>query len=152
MDLFIDTANLEEIKEVASWGVVCGVTTNPSLMAREKGADFKETIEEICDLIDGPISAEVVSEDAKGMIKEGREIAKWHENVVIKVPTTLEGLKAIAVLSEEGIATNATLIFSVNQALLVARAGATFASVFVGRIDDTGACGIEVLEEIVDLY
>lgn len=152
MDLFIDTANIEEIREIAAWGVLSGVTTNPSLMAKESGADFKTTIQMIADLVDGPISAEVVSLDAKGMLREAEDIVKWHPNVVIKIPTTPDGLQAIAALSAQGIPTNATLVFSPTQALLVAKAGATYCSPFVGRIDDMGQDGMAVLAEIVEVY
>ncbi|OIP98472.1 fructose-6-phosphate aldolase [Candidatus Wirthbacteria bacterium CG2_30_54_11] len=151
MQLFIDTANLDEIKAVSKWGVVSGVTTNPSLMAKETGADFKTTIQTICSYIDGPVSAEVISLKAKEMVKEGEKISKWHENVVIKIPTTEDGLEAIYQLSQKDIATNATLIFSANQALMVAQAGATYASPFIGRIDDMGQDGMAVLAEIMDI-
>ncbi len=151
MQLFIDTANLEEIKTVAKWGIISGVTTNPSLMARETGADFKTTIQTICSYIDGPVSAEVISLKAKDMVKEGEKIAKWHDNVVIKIPTTEDGLEAIYQLTQKDISTNATLVFSANQALMVASAGATYASPFVGRIDDMGQEGMVVLQEIMDI-
>lgn len=151
MQLFIDSANLDEIREIASWGVIVGVTTNPSLVAKE-GADFKKRIQDIAKVVDGPISAEVVSTDAKGMLKEAKDLVTWHPNVVIKIPTTPEGLKAISVLSDQGVATNATLCFNPTQALLVARAGATYVSPFLGRLDDIGDNGIEMLSEIVDIY
>jgi len=122
MKLFLDTANIDEIREVNSWGVICGVTTNPSLIAKE-GRDFKEVINTICSIVDGPISAEVVSMEVEGMVKEAREYAAWHPNVIIKVPMTIDGLKATKILSSEGIKTNLTLIFSPAQALLCARAG-----------------------------
>ena len=151
MKLFIDTANVEEIREVASWGVLSGVTTNPSLIAKE-GRDFQEVVQEICTIVDGPISAEVISTDAPGMVKEAEELAAWHENVVIKVPMTDEGLKATAILSERGIKTNLTLIFSPHQALLCARAGATYVSPFVGRLEDIGHEGIELVADIAEIF
>jgi transaldolase len=151
MKLFIDTANIDEIREINSWGVICGVTTNPSLIAKE-GRDFKQVIEEIVSIVDGPISAEVISLESEGMIKEARELAKIHPNIVIKIPMTKEGLKAVSVLSKENIKTNVTLIFSANQALLAARAGATFVSPFVGRLDDIGNEGINIVEDIADIF
>ncbi|MBT4651599.1 fructose-6-phosphate aldolase, partial [Candidatus Woesearchaeota archaeon] len=151
MKIFIDTANIEEIKEAHNWGIVDGVTTNPSLIARE-GRDFKEVVREICAIVDGPISAEVVSLDAEGMIKEARELTTIHSNVVIKVPMTLEGLKAVKILSGERIKTNVTLVFSANQALLAAKVGATYVSPFVGRLDDISHQGMEVIAEIVEIY
>jgi len=151
MKLFIDTANINEIKEAYSWGIICGVTTNPSLIAKE-GRDFKEVVNEICSIVDGPISAEVISLKAEGMIEEARDLAKIHKNVVIKIPMTAEGLKAVSVLSKEGIKTNVTLIFSAAQALLAAKAGATYVSPFVGRLDDIGQNGIELIREIVQIF
>ncbi|NLV91540.1 MAG: fructose-6-phosphate aldolase [Firmicutes bacterium] len=151
MKLFIDTANVEEIREVASWGVLSGVTINPSLIAKE-GRDFQEVVQEICTIVEGPISAEVISTDAPGMVKEAEELAAWHENVVIKVPMTDEGLKATAILSERGIKTNLTLIFSPHQALLCARAGATYVSPFVGRLEDIGHEGIELVADIAEIF
>lgn len=151
MKLFIDTANVEHIREIASLGIICGVTTNPTLIAKE-GRDFNEVIKEITEIVDGPISGEVISLDAEGMVKEGREIAKIHKNMVVKIPMTDEGLKAVKQLTSEGIKTNVTLIFSVNQALFAALAGATFVSPFVGRLDDTLHDGIEVVEQIRDVY
>ena len=151
MKFFLDTANLEEIREAASWGQVDGVTTNPSLIAKE-GRDFRQVIEEICTIVDGPISAEAVSPDAEGMIREGQGFAKWHPNVIVKLPMTIEGLKACKALSEEGIKTNVTLIFSANQALLAARAGATYVSPFVGRLDDEGQDGMALIAEIVEVF
>lgn len=151
MKLFIDTANINEIKEAYSWGIICGVTTNPSLIAKE-GRDFKEVVNEICSIVDGPISAEVISLKAEGMIEEARDLAKIHKNVVIKIPMTAEGLKAVSVLSKEGIKTNVTLIFSAAQALLAAKAGATYVSPFVGRLDDIGQNGIELIKEIVQIF
>lgn len=151
MKLFIDTANVEHIREVASWGVLSGVTTNPSLIAKE-GRDFRQVIEEICDIVDGPISAEAVSIDSEGMLREAREYSKWHDNVTIKLPMTAEGLKAAAVCAREGIKTNVTLVFSPTQALLAAKAGATFVSPFVGRLDDISHVGMELVETIVAMY
>lgn len=151
MKLFIDTANIEEIKEVSDWGVVCGVTTNPSLIARE-GRIFEEVVKEIADIVDGPISAEVISLDSEGMLKEARELAKIHPNIIIKVPMTKEGLKAVKVLNSENIKTNVTLIFSANQALLAARAGASYVSPFVGRLDDIGNEGIIIVQDIADIF
>ena len=135
MQIFVDTANVEEIREAASWGILSGVTTNPSLIAKE-GRDFKTVVKEITEIVDGSISAEVLSDDADGMIEEGKELAKIHPNITIKIPMTEEGLKAVSALSKEGIKTNVTLIFSAAQALLAARAGATYVSPFVGRLDD----------------
>lgn len=151
MKLFIDTANVEEIKEAESLGIICGVTTNPSLIAKE-GRDFTQVVKEIADIVNGPISAEVISLEAEGMIKEGRELAKIHENIVVKVPMTMEGLKAVKVFKGEGIKTNVTLIFSSAQALLAARSGATFVSPFVGRLDDVGQEGINLIEEISTMF
>jgi transaldolase len=151
MKLFIDTANVDHIKEVASWGVLSGVTTNPSLIAKE-GRDFREVIEEICDIVDGPISAEAVSPDAEGMMKEARKFSAWHPNVTIKLPMTDEGLKATAMCAQEGIKTNVTLIFSPSQALLAAKAGATFVSPFVGRLDDISQVGMELVATIVTMF
>ena len=151
MKLFLDTANVEHIKEANDWGIIDGVTTNPSLIARE-GRDFREVVEEICSIVDGPISAEVISLDAKGMVKEGRELAKIHDNINIKVPMTAEGLKAVKEFSARGIDTNVTLVFSANQALLAAKAGATYVSPFVGRIDDTGHDGLQIVHDIVQIY
>jgi len=151
MKFFLDTANLDEIREAASWGQIDGVTTNPSLIAKE-GRDFKQVINEICSIVDGPISAEVISLESEGMIREGREFAKWHPNVIIKVPMTIEGLKAVKVFAAEGIKTNVTLVFSANQALLAARAGATYISPFVGRLDDEGQDGMTLISEIVEIF
>ncbi len=151
MKLFLDTANIDEIREVNSWGVISGVTTNPSLIAKE-GRDFKEVINTICEIVDGPISAEVVSVDAEGMVKEAREYAAWHPNVIIKVPMTIEGLKATKIMASEGIKTNLTLIFSPTQALLCARAGATYVSPFLGRLDDIGHDGMALVEDIATIY
>jgi transaldolase len=151
MRFFLDTANIEHIKEANEMGVICGVTTNPSLVAKE-GRDFNEVIKEITEIVDGPISGEVISEDAAGMIKEGREIAALHKNMIVKIPMTAEGLKATKVLSKEGIKTNVTLIFSVTQALLAANAGATYVSPFLGRIDDISMDGMELVRTIADIF
>jgi transaldolase len=151
MRLFLDTANLDEIREAAALGVISGVTTNPSLIARE-GRDFRQVVEEICQVVDGPISAEAVSLDAPGMIREGEELAAWHPNIVVKLPITWEGLKAASFLSKRDIKTNLTLCFSANQALLAARAGATYVSPFLGRVDDTSWDGMELVEDIVEIY
>lgn len=151
MKIFLDTANVEHIREANSWGVVDGVTTNPTLIAKE-GRNFKEVVKEICEIVDGPISAEVVSEDAEGMLKEARDLANIHDNIVIKVPMTPEGLKATKALSKEGIKTNMTLVFSSNQALLAAKAGATYVSPFIGRLDDQGQVGMEVVRETVVVF
>ncbi|NLO90217.1 MAG: fructose-6-phosphate aldolase [Clostridia bacterium] len=151
MKLFVDTANVDEIREVAQWGVVSGVTTNPTLIAKE-GRNFHEVVKEICEIVDGPISAEVVSLKAEEMVKEAEELAGIHPNVVIKIPMTEEGLKAVKVLSKKGIKTNVTLIFSANQALLAARAGATYVSPFLGRIDDVGQSGMEVVADTVEIF
>lgn len=151
MKLFIDTANVAEIKEANDMGVICGVTTNPSLIAKE-GRDFNEVIKEITDLVDGPISGEVISLVAEGMVKEGREIAKIHKNMIVKIPMTGEGLKAVKILTSEGIKTNVTLIFTAGQALLAARAGATYVSPFLGRLDDIATNSLELIETIVDIF
>lgn len=151
MKLFIDTANIEEIKKANDLGVICGVTTNPSLIAKE-GRNFVEVVQQICQIVDGPISAEVISLEAPGMVKEAEELAKIHRNVVIKIPMTTEGLKATKILSLKGIKTNVTLIFSANQALLAARAGATYVSPFLGRLDDIGQDGMELIEDIVMIF
>ena len=149
--IFIDTADVEEIKKAHSWGIIDGVTTNPTLVSRT-GRSFRECIEEIVSIVDGPISAEVTSMDAEGMIEEARELAKIHRNIVIKIPLIPEGLKAIKALSKEGIKTNATLVFSANQAILAAKAGATYVSPFVGRLDDIGHEGMQVVREIVQAF
>ena len=151
MKFFIDTANVEEIKEANDLGVICGVTTNPSLIAKE-GRDFIEVVKEITEIVDGPISAEVISLDAEGMVKEAEKLVQIHKNIVIKLPMTVEGLKATKILSSRGIKTNVTLIFSSTQALLAARAGATYVSPFVGRLDDIGQNGLDLIEEIVDIF
>ena len=151
MKLFIDTANVNHIREIESWGVICGVTTNPSLIAKE-GRDFEEVVKEITSIVDGPISAEVIDTQADGMVKEARQLAKIHPNIVIKIPMTAEGLKATKVLTAENIKTNVTLVFSTAQALLAARAGATYVSPFLGRLDDIGMDGMNLIEEIVDIF
>ena len=153
MKIFIDTANIDEIKKADRMGIVCGVTTNPSLIARE-GRDFVQVIKEIAEIVDGPISAEVVSLDAEGMIAEARELVEKidHKNLVIKIPLCAEGLAAVKVLAKEGIRTNVTLIFSAAQALLAAKAGASYVSPFVGRLDDVGQDGTELIEEIAKIF
>ena len=153
MKFFIDTANVEDIKRANDMGVICGVTTNPSLIAKE-GRDFKEVIKEITSIVDGPISGEVkaTTVDAEGMIREGRESAAIHPNMVVKIPMTVEGLKAVKVLSAEGIKTNVTLIFTANQALLAAEAGATYVSPFLGRLDDINQPGIELVRTIAEIF
>lgn len=151
MKLFIDTANINEIREINDWGIICGVTTNPSLIAKE-GRVFEEVIKEITSIVDGPISAEVISLNAEGMIAEARELAKIHKNIVIKIPVCEEGLKAVKVLSKEGIKTNVTLIFSAAQALLAAKAGATYVSPFVGRLDDIAANGMDLIADIALIF
>lgn len=151
MKLFIDTANVNEIREVNEWGVIQGVTTNPSLIAKE-GRVFEEVVKEITSIVDGPISAEVISLESEGMLKEARELAKIHPNIIIKIPMTKEGLKAVKVLTSEGIKTNVTLIFSASQALLAAKAGATYVSPFVGRLDDISNEGLVIIEDIVQIF
>ena len=153
MKFFIDTANVEDIKRANDMGVICGVTTNPSLIAKE-GRVFEEVIAEIASIVDGPISGEVraTTTDAESMIREGREIAKIHKNMVVKIPMTVEGLKAVKVLSSEGIKTNVTLIFTANQALLAARAGASYVSPFLGRLDDISTKGIDLVAEIAEMF
>lgn len=153
MKFFIDTAKVEDIKKANAMGVICGVTTNPSLIAKE-GRDFKEVITEIASIVDGPISGEVkaTTVDSKTMIEEGREIAKIHPNMIVKIPMTMEGLMATKVLAEEGIKTNVTLVFSAAQALLAARAGATYVSPFLGRLDDISQPGIDLIRAIADIF
>lgn len=151
MKIFIDTANVDEIRGAARLGIISGVTTNPSLIARE-GRDFKEVIKEITDIVDGPISAEVLSPDADGMVKEAKELADIHPNIVIKIPICEEGLAAVAQLKKLGIKTNVTLIFSAGQALLAARAGASYVSPFIGRLDDISSDGASLVEEIADIF
>jgi transaldolase len=152
MKFFIDTANFDEIKEAYSWGILSGVTTNPSLVAKEEGISFHDRLREIAELVDGSVSGEVISLDAEGMIKEGLELAKIAPNITIKLPMTPEGLKACKYFSEKGIKTNVTLIFSANQALLAARAGATYVSPFVGRLDDIGQNGVELIAQIAEIF
>jgi transaldolase len=152
VEIYLDTANLNEIREAASWGILSGVTTNPTLMAKEIGADHQATIQEIATLVDGPISAEAVSLDADGMVREGREFAAWHPNVIVKVPSTTEGLKAVSRLARDGIRTNVTLCFNAVQALLAARAGAFVISPFIGRVDDTGVDGMQLIREIRGVF
>ena len=153
MKFFVDTANVEEIRKANDMGIICGVTTNPSLIAKE-GRDFNQVIAEIASIVDGPISGEVkaTTTDAEGMIKEGRDIAAIHPNMVVKIPMTVEGLKAVKVLHAEGIKTNVTLIFSAAQALLAARAGATYVSPFLGRLDDISMPGIDLINEITEIF
>ena len=151
MKIFLDTANIEAIKEAVSWGIVDGVTTNPTLIARE-GKDFLEVLYEICQLVDGPVSAEVVAMEHEGMIEEARLLSKIAPNIVIKIPMTVEGLKAVKVLESEGIRTNVTLVFSPAQALLAAKAGATFVSPFIGRLDDISNSGMAIIEDIVTIF
>jgi transaldolase len=151
MKFFIDTANIDEIKEANDMGMVDGVTTNPSLIAKE-GRDFEEIIKEICEIVDGPISAEVVSTDTEGMLEEARKLSKIHNNIVVKIPMLVDGLKATRKLSEEGIKTNVTLVFSPLQALMAAKAGATYVSPFIGRLDDISQEGLLLVEQIVEIY
>ncbi len=151
MKFFIDTANIDEIKEAAAMGILDGVTTNPSLVAKE-GKDFKQILNEIIEVVDGPISAEVVSTNFEGILKEAEELCVIHPNIVIKVPLIKEGIKAVKALSERGIKTNVTLCFSASQALLAAKAGATYISPFVGRLDDISHVGMDLIEEIVTIY
>ena len=152
MRIFLDTANIDEIRQAAKLGVISGITTNPSLVAKEQRADMKAVVQEIASIIDGPISAEVLSLEPQAMIQEAREVSKWHPNVAVKIPMSEAGLEAISTLSKEGIKTNLTLCFSVNQALLAATAGATFVSPFVGRLDDIGHDGMQIVFEIVEMY
>ena len=151
MKLFIDTANVNDIKKAHDMGVICGVTTNPSLIAKE-GRDFKEVVTEITSIVDGPISAEVISLEADKMLEEALELAKIHENIVIKLPMTVDGLKACSSLTKKGIKTNVTLIFTASQALLASRAGATYVSPFLGRLDDIGVNSMELIEDIVAIF
>lgn len=151
MKFFIDTANIQEIKEASSLGLIDGVTTNPTLVAKE-GRPFEELIKEICDIVDGPVSVEAVSTEAEGMIPEARELAKIHKNVVVKIPLTTEGLKATKVLSSEGIKVNMTLVFSPVQALMAAKAGAAYVSPFVGRLDDVSHLGMDLVDQILTIY
>jgi transaldolase len=152
MRIFLDTANIDEIRQAAKLGVLSGVTTNPSLVAKEKRQDMKAVIQEIASIVDGPISAEVLSLEPEAMIQEAREVSSWSPNVAVKIPISASGLEAISVLSKEGIKTNLTLCFSLNQALLGARAGATYVSPFVGRLDDIGHDGMQLVSEIVKVF
>ncbi|BCB05952.1 fructose-6-phosphate aldolase [Bacillus sp. KH172YL63] len=152
MKFFIDTANMSEIKEAFEWGIISGVTTNPSLVAKEKGVTFEDRLKEITDLVPGSVSAEVIATDAEGMIKEGRELAKIAPNITVKLPMTPDGLTAASTFAKEGIKTNVTLIFSANQALLAARAGATYVSPFLGRLDDIGQDGLELVSQIAEIF
>ena len=152
MKFFIDTANISEIQRIHAWGILDGVTTNPSLIAKESGKPFEAIIEEICGIVDGPISAEVIALDAEGMVKEGKALAKIHKNVVVKLPLIPEGLKACKALSAEGIRTNVTLCFSATQGLMAAKAGATYVSPFVGRLDDINLRGMDLIEELVAIF
>lgn len=151
MKLFIDTANVDEIQKANDMGVICGVTTNPSLIAKE-GRVFEDVVREITQIVDGPISAEVISLDSEGMIREAMELVKIHKNIIVKIPMTVEGLKAVKVLNKENIKTNVTLIFSAGQALMAAKAGATYVSPFVGRLDDISNNGMDLIAEIVDIF
>lgn len=151
MKFFIDTANIEEIKEINYWGIIDGVTTNPSLIAKE-GRNFEEVVKEITTIVDGPISAEVVSIESEGMLEEARDLAKIHENIIIKVPMTKEGLKAVKALTAEGIKTNVTLVFTASQALMAAKAGATYVSPFLGRLDDISTDGLKLIDDIVNIF
>jgi transaldolase len=152
MKFFIDTANMSEIKEAFAWGILSGVTTNPSLVAKEKDVTFEDRLKEITDLVPGSVSAEVIATDAEGMIKEGRELAKIAPNITVKLPMTPDGLTAASTFAKEGIKTNVTLIFSANQALLAARAGATYVSPFLGRLDDIGHDGLELVSQIAEIF
>lgn len=151
MKFFIDTANVEEIKEISKWGVLDGVTTNPSLIAKE-GRDLKEVVNEICSIVDGPISAEVISVNCDDMVKEAEELCKINKNIVIKIPMIEEGIKAVKILHEKNIKTNVTLIFSAQQSLIAAKAGASYVSPFVGRLDDIGHYGIDIIRDISEIF
>ena len=152
MRLFLDTANIDEIRDAVRMGILAGVTTNPTLMSKESGVSYRERVVEICEAVKGPVSAECVSRDVAGLLEEGREIASWHANVVVKIPIDETGLEATSLLSRDGIAINMTLVFSANQALLAATAGAAYVSPFVGRIDDAGQDGMEVVREAVEIF
>lgn len=152
MQFFIDTANVTDIRRISAWGILDGVTTNPSLIAKESGRPFEAIIEEICGIVDGPISAEVIALDAPGMIEEGRRLAHIHKNIVVKVPLTAEGLKATRAFTEEGIRTNVTLCFSATQGLMAAKAGATYVSPFIGRLDDINLPGMDLISELVTIF
>ena len=151
MKIFIDTANLDEITKANEWGVIDGVTTNPSLVAKEQ-RDFKELVREIVSIVDGPISVEVISTDSEGMVEEALDMSNWSENIVVKIPMISEGLKAVKILNKKGVKTNVTLVFSVNQALLAAKAGATYVSPFIGRLDDIGHDGMQIIHDLVQIY
>jgi len=148
---FLDTADVERIREYAQLGIVDGVTTNPTLIAKE-GRDFQEVVREICEIVKGPVSVEVTALDTEGMVREARELSKLADNIVVKIPMTKEGIRAVNILSEEGVKTNVTLVFSANQALIAAKAGATYVSPFVGRLDDNGQIGMEVVREVVTIF
>jgi transaldolase len=152
MKFFLDTANLDEIREIAAWGVLDGVTTNPSLIAREGKVNLEKQAKSICEIVDGPVSIEVLATDLKGMLAEGRKYSEWADNIVVKIPMTQDGLKAVEVFKKEGIDTNVTLVFSANQAILAAKAGATFLSPFIGRVDDIGYDGMALIEEILTIF
>ncbi len=152
MKFFLDTANLDEIREAASLGVLDGVTTNPSLMAKEDGDDYSAVLKEICDIVGGPVSAEVVADESGEMIRQGRAFARLSEHIVVKIPMTPEGMKAVKALSADDIKTNVTLCFSANQGLIAAKAGATYISPFIGRLDDAGMDGMQVVADLVDIY
>lgn len=152
MRLFLDTANIDEIREIARMGVLAGVTTNPSLMAKESGVSYRDRVIEICETVNGPVSAECTSRDVPGLLEEARQLASWHKHVVVKIPMDANGLEATSVLSKESIKINMTLIFSANQALLAALAGATYVSPFIGRLDDAGHDGMEVVRQSVAIF
>jgi transaldolase len=152
MRLFLDTANIEEIREAAKLGVLSGVTTNPTLMAKERGVEYRERVVEICEVVKGPVSAECIARDVPGIIAEAREVAGWHPDVVVKIPIDAAGLEATAALAKEGVKVNMTLIFSANQSLLAALAGAAYVSPFVGRLDDAGHDGMEVVRDTVEIF
>jgi transaldolase len=152
MRIFLDTANIDEIREAAKLGVLSGVTTNPTLMAKERGVEYRQRVVEICDVVGGPVSAECLARDVPGIISEAREIAAWHPNVVVKIPVDVAGLEATALLAKEGVRINMTLVFSANQSLLAALAGATYVSPFVGRLDDAGHDGMETVRETVEIF
>ncbi len=152
MRIFLDTANIDEIRQAVRLGVLSGVTTNPTLMARESGVTYRDRVVEICEVVKGPVSAECLSRDATGLVEEARAVAAWHEHVVVKIPCDPAGLEATSLLSKEGVRVNMTLVFSVNQALLAALAGATYVSPFVGRLDDAGHDGMEVVREAVEIF
>jgi len=152
MRLLLDTANIDEIREAARMGVLAGVTTNPTLMAKEAGVTYRDRVVEICEAVDGPVSAECTSREVKDLVEEGRRIASWHKNVVVKIPIDANGLEATSILSKEGIKINMTLVFSANQSLLAALAGATYVSPFIGRLDDAGHDGMEVVRQSVEIF